>query len=233
MGSPNNEVGRFGNEGPAWPELSSALWMAATPVTLGQYRSMAPEHRDRWDWELRLPVTGVSWFDAVLFAEWLQYQRERRDLTAVWNDTLAGVPSGSRLRLPTEAEWEFAVRAGSTDRWCFGDDERQLGEFAWFDDNSEWRPHTVATRLPNSWGLHDVHGNVWEWCYDWYEEEPIGGLAPYGSASGRGRAVRGGSYWGDAGGGGRAAFRDWVVPDSAWVGRGFRLCIAAPEPEGR
>ncbi|MBK8975186.1 MAG: formylglycine-generating enzyme family protein [Planctomycetes bacterium] len=232
MGSPTDEDGRFDNEGPAWVELSSPFWMAATPVTLGQYRSMAPEHRHEWGDEPHLPVTDVSWFEAVLFAEWLQYQREQRDLTAVWNDTLAGVPRDSRLRLPREAEWEFAARAGSMDRWCFGDDERRLGEFAWFSRNAQNSAHSVASKRPSAWGLYDVHGNAWEWCSDWYEEELIAGSVPSRSAPGRRRSVRGGSYWFGAGRC-RAADRSWGGPDSARGSLGFRLCVAIPEPDVR
>jgi formylglycine-generating enzyme required for sulfatase activity len=128
---------------------------------------------------LDVPVRRVRWTDAKAYCAW-KTQRE-----------------GVTYRLPTEAEWEYACRAGSTGNYCFGDDETLFGEYAWYTDNSEGVTHDVGTKKPNVWGLYDMHGNVWEWCSDWfgetYENTPTDGSA-YKVQNEKGRVLRGGSW---------------------------------------
>ncbi len=130
-----------------------------------------------------VPVRRVRWTDAKAYCEW-KSQRE-----------------GKTFRLPTEAEWEYACRAGSTGNYCFGDDETLFGEYAWYTDNSEGVTHNVGTKKPNAWGLYDMHGNVWEWCIDWYSETyehtPTDGSA-HKIQNEKGRVLRGGSWNGSA-----------------------------------
>jgi formylglycine-generating enzyme required for sulfatase activity len=130
--------------------------------------------------------------------------------------------------LPTEAEWEYACRAGSTTRYCFGDDEAALMEYSWYGGNSDDRPHPVAQMKSNAWGLYDLHGNVWEWCSDWYDKDyyPKSPTAdPTGPVTGSSRVNRGGGWHDDA-----RNCQSWVrsryQPTSRYIILGFRVARA-------
>ena len=132
------------------------------------------------------PVEQVSWDDC------------QASLTKL----NAKVRPGGKFALPTEAQWEYACRAGSTTRYCFGDEESRLGEYAWYGANSGSKTHPVGEKKPNAWGLHDMHGNVWEWCQDWYDGGYYANSPtddPMGPATGSLRVYRGGC-WLDSGG---------------------------------
>jgi formylglycine-generating enzyme required for sulfatase activity len=118
-----------------------------------------------------------------------------------------GLPAAESYRLPTEAEWEYACRAGTTTAFSCGDDEATLGDFAWFSGNSEGKAHPVGTKQPNAWRLYDMHGNVREWCSDWQSGNLQGGLDPVGPAKGSDHVSRGGS-WGDQPALCRSAYRN-------------------------
>ena len=139
-----------------------------------------------------LPVERVSWNDCQNFIEKLNNKE-----------------GTYKYRLPTENEWEHACRAGSKTKYCFGDDVRHLGKYAWYHDNSRNKTHVVGAKRPNKWGLHDMHGNVWEWCYDKYDDT--------GS-----RVIRGGS-WNYAPNGCESASRLGRRPDSRYSLIGVRL----------
>jgi len=145
------------------------------------------------------PVEMVSWDDAVAFCVKL-------------SSLPAEVAAGRVYRLPTEAEWEYACRAGTTTEYSFGDDTQDLGKYAWYDDNSGDTTHAVGEKLPNGWGLYDMHGNVWEWCSD---------------ADGSLRVVRGGG-WSYGAAGCRTAFRISSVPTNRFNFMGFRLALSSP-----
>jgi formylglycine-generating enzyme required for sulfatase activity len=172
-------------------------------------------------------VTHVSWFEAKLYARWLERQRER--FPALFATFLPHA-DGLHFGLPSEAGWEFACRAGTTIRFWSdrddGDSEAALDRVGWFSANSQDRLHRVAEKEPNGWKLFDMHGNVWEWCADWWGERLTG--SDTGAPSGRARVLRGGSCRNDADRC-RSACRSWFEPDGAWNGVGFRLGLSAPE----
>lgn len=239
MGSPADEPGRLEREGPAHPvALSRGFWMAQTPCTQALWRAVMGDNPSRYPSPER-PVENVSWHDAQAF------------LSALG-------PRVPGLALPTEAQWEYACRAGSTTATHAGPIELRglcdapvLDAIAWyagnsgvgFDldqgyDSSEWpqmqHPHTragtrvVGLKRPNAWGLHDMLGNVWEWCADGrrrytVEEQPT--LDPVG-ARGTKRCSRGGC-WHAAARYCRAAFRYWHHPDNRSHYLGFRFIAPA------
>jgi formylglycine-generating enzyme required for sulfatase activity len=160
------------------------------------------------------PVVCVSWMDAKAFCTWL------------------GQKTGKTCRLPTEAQWEYACRAGSTGKWCFGDNEGGLTEYAWYEGNSNDRTHPVGRKNPNSWGLYDMHGNVWEWCEDWYAGEYYRHSPredPTGPAIGRDRVLRGGTWCGESDEC-RSAYRDGYAPTETFADTGFRVVISMSTP---
>jgi formylglycine-generating enzyme required for sulfatase activity len=138
----------------------------------------------------------VRWIDAVRFCNRLSVRHGLRPYYKIDGEK-AGIGGGPGYRLPTEAEWEYACRAGTSTRWSFGDDAARLGEFAWFAGNSERRTHPVGEKKANPWGLHDMHGNVPEWCWDWYGVNALRdapALDPPGPGSGIARVYRGGAW---------------------------------------
>ena len=137
-----------------------------------------------------------------------------------------GNRSGRVYRLPTEAEWEYACRAGTTTKWSFGDDESGLGDYAWLGGNSGSQTHAVGKKKPNAWGLFDMHGNVWEWCSDLYGDYAKGVVTdPQGPSRGYYRVPRGGG-WDFSTGDCRSADRKMIVPSNRYDDQGFRLALS-------
>jgi len=213
MGSADDEAERYDDEGPIREVAVSAFLLGRTPVTNAQYGSYMesnPGLRAPMYWSHRQynqpnqPVVGVSWHEAVAFSEW----------------------TGGRL--PTEAEWEYACRAGTTTRYWSGDAEEDLARVGWFDANSEGLLHAVGEKPPNPWGLHDMHGNVWEWCQDRWQDHYDDGFQqdPTGPRSGGCRVFRGGGFRGSADVC-RSAYRDKLDPTERLRVQGFRVVLPA------
>ena len=210
MGSPSSESGRDDDEGQHRVTLTKGFYMQTTEVTQGQWKAVMGSNpsylKNCGD---NCSVESVSWNDVQEFIRKLNSR------------------TGGQCRLPTEAEWEYAARAGSSTRFCFGDSDSGLGSYAWYDGNSGKTTHAVARKQPNAWGLYDMHGNVWEWCSDWYGDYPPGSVTdPEGPSSGTRRVNRGGSWIDDARGC-RSALRGRDAPTGLSRNLGFRLATSA------
>ncbi len=200
MGSPQRRV-----------TLTRPYYMGIHPVTQAQYERVAGDNPSHFKGEDHLPVERISWDEAATFCRRLSEQ------------------AGKRFRLPTEAEWECACRGGTTTAYCFGDDEARMDEYAWFGGNSGSRTHPVGRKKPNAWGLYDMHGNVWEWCADWYQDGYSGlpDTDPTGPETGKYRVLRGGS-WHDHARFCRSAYRSWLAPVHRFNSNGFRIVLDFP-----
>jgi len=224
---PDSKREWFENEQPQHAvEITRAFYLGAHQVTLGQYGPVTGINPCRFKGSEDLPVESVSWFDAVAFCNKLS-EREKRTPFYRINGTEVNVLGGDGYRLPTEAEWEYACRAGSATIYPFGDDASALGEFAWYDKNSENKTHPVGQKSPNGWGLHDMLGNVWEWCADWYEAKYYASSPPAdppGASGASHRVIRGGG-WRYQPVYCRSAGRGGYEPADRSIYLGFRLAV--------
>ena len=209
MGSPKSESGRKSHEGPQREvKLRKSFYLGVYEVTQEQYEAVVGDNPSKFK-GAKNPVDFVSWHDAVAFC------------------TALSKKTGKTVRLPTEAEWEYACRAGSKTRYCFGNDEESLGDYAWMKGNSGNKTHPVGQKKPNAFGLYDMHGNVREWCRDWYADSYAGAekVDPQGPSLGKDRVFRSGS-WGSPAGNVRSAFRLAYSPARRYDRSGFRVVLS-------
>jgi formylglycine-generating enzyme required for sulfatase activity len=194
--------------------ITKPFYMGKYPVTQGQWQVVMGANPSQFK-NRKHPVENVSWEDAHTFIERLNRRQGCDD-----------------YRLPTEAEWEYACRAGSTASFPWGNDEHKLAEHAWYFGNSGQMTHPVGEKTPNAWGLHDMLGNVWEWVQDWYGEYENGPVTdPAGPPTGTARVVRGGCWCNSTAWDCRPTDRDfWMKPDFRFGGVGFRLVFSNPFP---
>ncbi len=154
------------------------------------------DHYNNINQSMNAPIVGVNWHDAIAYCKWLSNK------------------SSQEYRLPTEAEWEYACRAGTSTRWSFGDDDNKLAEYAWYSKNSNSQTHVVGRKKQNPWGLCDMYGNVYEWCKDDWDKKDW-------------KVLRGGS-WSSYASTAKSAYRIGKNPDDRTNDRGFRLVRTLP-----
>ncbi len=205
MGCSSNEEGASSDENQVEVTLSQAFWLAKTEVTQAQWEAVMGSNPSLFKGP-NLPVERVSWEDVQAFI-------------AKLNDKQI-LPNGWKFALPTEAQWEYACRAGEKGPYSGG----SLDEVGWYKDNSDSQTYEVAKKKPNALGLYDMHGNVCEWCADWYEDTLKGGIDPVGPSSGDNRVHRGGAWFCDASSC-RAAYRSRSDPGIRFNSLGFRPAL--------
>jgi formylglycine-generating enzyme required for sulfatase activity len=192
--------------------ITKPFYLGKHPLTQEQWEAVMGNNPNAYRMP-KHPVEQVSWHDCRQFLDKLN----RR-----------GNPVG-KFQMPSEAQWEYACRAGSTTSYCFGDDESKLGQYAWYGAHFEAPPvtHPVGSKKPNAWGLYDMHGHVLEWCADWYDAGYYARSPtedPTGPAAGSSRVARGGA-WRSAASFCRSASRKDREPTDRFRGLGFRVCL--------
>jgi len=204
MGS--NDTNAYNDEKPVHQvTISKPFYLGKYEVTQAQWRAVMGNNPSNVKGET-LPVENVSWDQVQEFISKLNTNEK-----------------GPKYRLPTEAEWEYAARAGTTTAYSFGDDARQLGEYAWYGDNTRGKTHPIGQKKPNAWSLYDMYGNVWEWVQDLYGSYTVGSVVdPTGPSSGSARVYRGGC-WGYVARDCRSAYRRNFAPGARDAYLGFRL----------
>jgi len=172
------------------------------------------------------PASAITWNDAVAYCNWLSTQEKLVPCYRADGNTWQALPGTNGYRLPTEAEWEYACRAGTTTQYSFGDDHEQLAQYGWHNKNAANHPHSVGTKSPNPFGLYDMHGNLKEWCGDYWDGKGYAKTSlndPVGSAAGSTRTVRG-AYWYNDAHACRSASRSSNLPSTLSNQNGFR-CV--------
>ncbi len=216
MGSPNDDPDARLDEQPQHPvQISQPFYLSVTPVTQAQYQQVLGENPSHFQGDPQRPVECVSWEDAIAFCRRLSEQEAQT------------------YRLPTEAEWEYACRADTTTRYSFGNDPAELGDHTWYGANSAGTTHPVMRKKPNPWGLHDMLGNVWEWCADGYSVDAYARSPaedPPGPNSIGTRVLRGGCWRDRQVDRFRCAARFALPPIFRFDYRGFRV-VRTLEPE--
>ena len=233
MGSEAIEVSnekQFQDEMPAHSVLiSHDFWLSQTVITQAQYRSILGKNpsKHKWSWfdKGRRPVEQVRWFDAVKYCNALSNRAGLPEYYLIAGDQVT-IKGGTGYRLPTESEWEMACRARTTSPWSWGPNERVAEKFGSFGiDLISASTHIVGQHKCNAFGLQDMHGGVWEWCWDYYSEEYYSetpSIDPLGPTNGTLRVARGGSYW-EPPANCRSAAREGYSPDKKDQDLGFRI----------
>ena len=200
MGSPSSEAGRESDETQHRVTISKGYWLSKYEVTQSEWESVMGDNPSEFKGSNN-PVENVSFDDIQGYL----------------------AKKGTGYRLPTESEWEYACRGGSSMVFSFKGSASSLGSYAWHCGNSGKKTHPVGQKLPNPWGLYDMQNNVWEWCSDWYGDYPSGSVTdPTGSSSGQYRVIRGGS-WHNPSRSSRSANRGNDIPEDRYNNSGFRL----------
>lgn len=240
IGSLESEPGRYGDETLHQVKLSS-FWMDTVEITRSEFSHLLGFEPSQCSCRGNCPVDNVTWFDAIAFCNArsrsqardtvYRYVHASRDASGHFIDLeqVSANPDADGFRLPTEAQWEVAARAGAGTPWGWGIDSTPATSFSWFAWNSSSTSHAVGTLAANAWGFHDLQGNVWEWTWDWYNGyDTLDSLDPSGSSTGDMRCYRGGG-WESPANHLRSALRNGAAPTYRDPSLGFRCVRRATE----
>ena len=214
MGSPQGEPGRSSDERQHRARISSGFWIGTHLVTQAQYAWMIGTNPSQFTSDCNNPVECVTWNDAVLFCDRLTVALQSR------------IPQSYRFSLPTETQWEYCCRAGTTTPYYYGESLESLDRVAWYAANSAGETHPVGQKIPNPWGLYDIQGNVCEWCLDKYSDYPMGSVSDrIGRNSDAPVVFRSGSWGASERRVFRSAHRGYCDPRIMRPFFGFRVCL--------
>jgi formylglycine-generating enzyme required for sulfatase activity len=226
MGSPSNEANRDNGEAQHQVTISAAFYIGKSEVTQKEWVAVMGSNPSSFKGD-NLPVEQVSWYDAI---EYCNKRRLKEGLTPAYTvsgTTVTWNREANGYRLPTEAEWEYAARGGSGAAYRIYAGSNSVDSVGWWGSNSGNKTHPAGTKGANSLGIHDMSGNVYEWCWDWYASYGISSQTdPRGASSGSARVARGGS-WDSLGPYLRSASRDSTAPSRRGSNLGFRLVRSA------
>ncbi len=222
--------------------ITQPLFMGVYLVTQEDFQRLMEFNPSVSTEDPKCPVDNVTWFSALEFcnklsdeeglSRYYELKNIKRRATGMIDKADVTVLGGEGYRLPTEAEWEYSCRAGSITPWCFGDQVLEVGQYAWYFDNAQMETQPIGGKKPNSWGLYDMHGNVMEWCFDWYGEFYYQQSAeeenPLGPDNGTARSLRGGA-WQFGAEATRSAYRNSCNPETSSSVIGFRVTRNAPD----
>ena len=229
---------RNGNEKPEHQVTLSAFKMGRYPITQEQYQDVTGKNPSYFQGDSYKPAGGedqgsrpvenISWLEAIEFCNALSKKEGKTPAYTVRDASRPEVSwdkNADGYRLPTEAEWEYACRAGTATQYSFGNDDSNIDAHAWYEDNACEYTHEVGKNKANPWGLYDMLGNVWEWCWDWYDSYQSGHQTnPDGAVSGNFRVVRGDS-WRSSSAAARSAYRGNNSSGDRYGDLGFRLVL--------
>jgi formylglycine-generating enzyme required for sulfatase activity len=232
MGSPASDRDAELDEKPQHRvRITRSFFLGICEVTQQEYQRVMGANPSSEQLSPQQPVETISWLDAVEFCNRLSAKEKLSPYCEASGETV-NVLGGNGYRLPTEAEWEYACRAGSTTKWSCGDDPQRLVLYSWYKGNSGSNAHPVGQKAPNAFGLYDMHGHMWEWCWDWYGKDYYQHSPaedPQGPSSGSLRVERGGDAWNNDPPHLRSAYRDHQYPSRRYRDLGFRVARTSNE----
>ena len=231
MGSKNSDTSAELDEQKEHSVILNTFEISKFEVTVWEWKQFIKANKMKmpikpsWGWQDNYPINGITWNEAIAYCNWLSTKEKLQPCYSKKGPNFVCNFKANGYRLPTEAEWEFAAKGGTNSKGFRYSGSDKLEDVAWYKAYSNGQPHTVGTKLPNELGIYDMSGNVWEWCWDWYNKDFYKlekGDNPKGPEMGERRTVRGGS-WDSKSNYVRPANRISTIPSKTHEFYGFRI----------